>query len=174
MPSSVQAQFIQPLELKDTRNQQVMSDLQTALTNNKELGAMRGGKLFNKPLGQYMLTPNSEYKSAYKSAPVELQAQFAYDLHEMIKAKGRDWPAWQRNSNLEFLSYNKQNDFADMWWLRNYKAYKDLPFFYHDGFLSDALLDATLSYNWYARKDYASADYAGWQDVVLRELIKKK
>lgn len=129
VPSSVQAQFIQPLELKLTNSRPDVSALQAVMASSKDLGALRGGKSFNKALGQYMVKPNSEYQSAYKSAPVEVQAQFACDLHEMLTSKGKDWPAFQRDSNVGFLTYNKQNDFADLWWLRNYKTYKELPFF---------------------------------------------
>jgi|GEM_PF-1287253 len=67
MPSTVQAQFIQPLEQKDMRNQQVMSGLVSAMDaapSNNGLSSVRGTKGAAKnPLGQYLIAPNTEFKS---------------------------------------------------------------------------------------------------------------
>lgn len=183
VPLSVSAQFIKPLELGDMRNAQVMSELQLVITaaptsktpmQDTSICAVRGGNGSGKPLGQYMVQPNSEFKSEYKNVPATQMAQFAYDLHVFVQARNPDLTEAQKISKLVFVPYEKQREFADGWWRRNYKHYSDIPFLFHDGFLNDALLDGTNVYNWYRRKDLRSADYIGWEDAALQELIKKK
>jgi len=183
VPLSVSAQFIKPLELGDMRNAQVMSDLVaviTALPTSKtpaqdtSICAVRGGNGSSKPLGQYLVQPNSEFKSEYKNVPARQMAQFAYDLHVFVQARNPDLTEAEKITKLVFVPYEKQREFADGWWRRNYPHYKDIPFFFHDGFLDDALLDGTNVYNWYRRKDLRSADYIAWEGAALQELIKKK
>lgn len=183
VPLSVSAQFIKPLEFGDMRNRQVMNDLVTVITASStakngtpdtSICTVRGGNGSGKPLGQYLVQPNSEFKSDYKNVPAETMAQFAYDLHVFVQAKNPDMTEVQKITGLVFVPYEKQREFADGWWRRNYQHYKDMPFFFHDGFLDESMLDATNVYNWYRRKDLRSADYIGWEDAALQELIKKK
>lgn len=156
VPMSVSAQFIKPLELGDSRNAQVVSDLVTVITalptsktaaQDTSICAIRGGNGSSKPLGQYLVQPNSEFKSEYKNVPTRQMAEFAYDLHTFVQARNPDLTEAQKINQLVFVPYEKQREFADSWWRRNYPHYKDIPFFFHDGFLNDALLDGTNVYN---------------------------
>ena len=72
------------------------------------------------------------------------------------------------------VPYAKQREFAEFWWLRNYPEYRGMPFFFKDGFLKEALIDATNVYNWCAKKDYASADYVLWEDAAVQQIVKEK
>ncbi|MFA6556649.1 MAG: hypothetical protein WCT03_09490 [Candidatus Obscuribacterales bacterium] len=182
MPLTVSAQFIKPLEM-NTRNQQVMTDLVTVITTlptskapmqDTSICPIRGGNGSSKPLGQYLVEPNTEFKSDYKKVPPAKMAEFAYDLHAFILSRNPDLTESQKISKLVFVPYDKQREFADFWWLRNYQPYKDQPAFFHGNFLDDALIDATNVYNWYRRKDLRSADYIAWESAALQELIKKK
>lgn len=185
MPSCVQAQLMQKMDYTP-RNEQVMAGLFKAVTakptytgdpakgSDKSLTSVRGGNGDKKPLGQYMVEPNVEFKSDYRKLSPGLQCRFAYDLHEFIKNKGRDWPAMYADSKLKYVPYEKQREFADFWWLRNCPEYKGMGFFFKDGFLKDALVDATNIYNWYARKDYESANYVLWEDAALQDVVKEK
>lgn len=184
MPSCVQAQFSP--EADDTRDGQVMADMLKAVTDkptytgdpakgyDKSLTSVRGGTGDRKPLGQYIVDPEVEFKSDYRKLSPEMQCKFAYDLHEFIKSKGRDWLSMCRNPKLDYVPYAKQREFADFWWMRNYQQYKDMPFFFKDGFLKEALIDGTNIYNWCARKDYASANYVLWEDAAVQEIVKEK
>jgi len=135
---------------------------------------IRGGGGTGKPLGQYLVKPNLEFRSDYKKESTETMCQFAYDLHQFVKLKGGDWPSMQRNNGLDYVPYEKQKEFASFWWLRNKKNFKDMPGIGKDWFLNDALIDATNLYNWYARREYGSADYVSWEDVAVSSLMKKK
>ncbi|MFA6556183.1 MAG: hypothetical protein WCT03_07135 [Candidatus Obscuribacterales bacterium] len=183
VPLSVSAQFIKPLEMGDMRNAQVVGDLVTVITalptsktpaQDTSICTIRGGNGSSKPLGQYLVQPNSEFKSEYKNVPARKMAEFAYDLHVFVQARNHDLTEAQKINGLVFVPYEKQREFADGWWRRNHQQYKDMPFFFHDGFLNDALLDGTNVYNWYRRKDLRSANYIAWEDAALQELIKRK
>lgn len=172
-PTPSPAQFIKPLEQTDLRDSQVMGGLYATVSSDAAFAKVRGGGASNKPIGQYLVEPNFVFKSAYKDVSTDLQVKFAYDLHEFVKAKGRDWPSMQRNVELKFLEYDKQRDFADLWWKRNYETYKNMGWFFHDAFLMDAMADATNIYNWYYRQGHTSANYLIWEDAALQELCKK-
>jgi len=169
------------------RDQQVMAQLITAasaapkVSKSKdcrewELGitGIRGGNGSKKPLGQYLVKPDMEFRSEYKNEAPETMCQFAYDLHQFIVAKGRDWKAMQRDSNLDYVPYEKQTEFASFWWLRHKKNFKSMGGIAKDWFLNDAVIDATNLYNWMYRQDNGSADYVAWQDVAISSLMKKK
>jgi hypothetical protein len=166
------AQFGKSLELPDTRDKQVMAGIE-AITTDVAFSKLRGGGTSGKPIGQYLVEPNFEFKSDYKKVPAELQSKFAYDLHEFIKAQGRDWPAMQRNTDLHYAPYEKQREFSEFWFRRYYEPFKQMGIFFIDGFLNDAMADATNIYNYYYRQAHGSADYVIWEDAALQELVKK-
>jgi hypothetical protein len=173
------AQFIPKLEETDTRDQAVMSSLVQSVADapgnyDHSLSSLRYGIKRDKPLGQYMCAPEVEFKSDYKKLSPELQAKFAYDLHQFLKNAGYDWPTVRRKIDFAFMPYEKQNDFAQFYFLRYYPPFKDLGFLYKDGFLNDALIDAHNIYGWYMRKEWGSADYTVFEDACVQQVIKKK
>lgn len=141
---------------------------------DSSITSIRGGKESKRPLGQYLVKPEMEYRSDYKNETTEKMCQFAYDLHQFTVSKGRDWPAMQRNSDLDYVPYEKQKEFASFWWLRNKKNFKDMGGIAKDWFLNDAIIDGTNLYNWMYRQEHGSADYVAWQDVAISSLMKKK
>jgi len=141
---------------------------------DSSITSIRGGKESKKPLGQYLVKPEMEFRSEYKNETTEKMCQFAYDLHRFTVSKGRDWPAMQRNSELDYVPYEKQREFASFWWLRNKKNFKDMGGIAKDWFLNDAIIDGTNLYNWMYRQENGSADYVAWQDVAISSLMKKK
>lgn len=167
------AQFIPKLEEVDARDKQVMAGLYSTVSNPTFI-AIRGGGATGKPLGQYLVEPNVVFKSDYKGLPIELQVKFAYDLHEHLKAAGRDWPAMQRNTQLNYEPYDKQREFAEFYFRRNYEPFKSMGIFFIDGFLNDALIDATNIYNYFYRQGHSSANYIIWEDAALQQIVKKK
>jgi hypothetical protein len=173
MQGAAQAQFIKSLPQVDTRDQQVVAGLSATMAD-VGFSKLRGGGSSGKPIGQYLVDPSFEFKSDYKNVPADLQCKFAYDLHELVKAQGRDWPAMQRNGGLNYLPYDKQREFSEFWWRRNYEPMKHMGIFFIDGFLSDAIADATNIYNYYYRQAHGSADYVMWQDAALQQVVKKK
>lgn len=183
VPSSAYAKDLAADLMQDSRPPAVMSQLMNIASaapgTDKAKAAMtivgiRGGGNSGKPLGQYLVQPNMEFRSDYKKETTESMCQFAYDLHQFVKAKGGDWPTIQRNSQLDYVPYEKQKEFASFWWMRHKKNFKDMPGIGKDWFLNDAIIDGTNLYNWYARAEYGSADYVAWEDVAISSLMKKK
>ena len=79
----------------------------------------------------------------------------------------------RKNYNFKYLPYDKQREWADFWWLRNYPQYKDLGFLFKDGFLYDSIVDATDIYGFYGRKAWSSADYIIFADASLQEVVRR-
>lgn len=169
------------------RDQRVMSQLITAASaapktskskdgREWELGitGIRGGNGSKKPLGQYLVKPEMEFRSDYKNEATETMCQFAYDLHQFTVAKGRDWATMQRNSDLDYVPYEKQKEFASFWWLRHKEGFKHMSGIAKDWFLNDALIDGTNLYNWVYAQENGSADYTAWKDIAISSLMKKK
>ena len=186
VPMAASAQFIKPLEMTEARNPQVMAELLAVISAAPKLyknaqgqefdyaiSGIRGGNGSKKPLGQYLVEPSFEFRSDYKKVAPEQMCQFAYDLHEFLKVQGKDWPAMQRDSKLDFLPYAKQKEYAETWWKRNYEPFKHMGWLFTDAFVYDALADGTNVYNWYRRKDFESQSYISWEDSALQELCKK-
>lgn len=187
VPMAAKAQFIQPLDLTNTRDAVVMQELLSVVTAAPKLykggtgqvfdysiTGVRGGNGAGKPLGQYMVEPNFEFRSAYKDVAPELMCKFAYDLHEYLKLKQKDWGTYQRDPNVGFLPYETQKEWATTWWKNNHKPFKEMGWLFQDGFVYDALADGTNFYNWYRRKDLGCSSYIAWEDAVLQSICKKK
>lgn len=141
---------------------------------DSSITSVRGGTGSKKPLGQYLVQPNMEFRSEYKNEATETMCQFAYDLHQFTVAKARDWKTMQRNSDLDYVPYEKQTEFASFWWLRHKENFKHMGGIAKDWFLNDAVIDGTNLYNWMYRQENGSADYVIWQDAAISALMKKK
>ncbi|MBA4026947.1 MAG: hypothetical protein C0473_01760 [Cyanobacteria bacterium DS3.002] len=180
--------FIPKLE-EVPRNPQVMSELMIAAgmapTKDKQgniaklqfsMAGIRGGNGSNKPLGQYLVQPNMEFKSEYKKESAETMCQFAFDLHQFIMLKGRDLEALQKNSALETVPYEKQKEFADMWWRMHSPKYKNMAGVWKDWFINDAIVDATnlWLYTYLRIENQGSADRTLIADAMMSALMKKK
>lgn len=180
IPISAIAQFIPKLEEVDTRDQAVIQTLMRNITikpnepGDHMTASLRQGPGYPKPLGQYLVQPNTEFKSDYKNVPPEIQVKFAYDLHEHLKNAGFDWPTVHKQYDFKFMPYEKQREWSEFWWLRNYPAYKDLGFLFKDGFLHDSIIDATNVYGLYGRKAWSSADYVIFEDASVAHVVKKQ
>ncbi len=179
--------FFQPIAAPvPQRNQQIMTELITIASSapkiEKENGhewdgaitSIRGGKGAKRPLGQYLVEPDMEFRSEYKDQPVETMCQFAYDLHEFIVAKGGDYRSMALNQNSTYVSYEKQKEFAIGWWRKTYPKYKDMGGIFKDWFIHDALVDGTNLYNWSRRNKDGGADYIAWADGAVSALLKRK
>lgn len=144
-------------------------------TLNYTMASIRGGKGSKKPLGQYLVEPNMEFRSEYIDQPVESMCDFAYDLHAFIVSKRGDYRSMATNSNGgEYVSYEKQKEFAISWWKRRYPRYEKLGGIFKDWFINDALIDGTNVYNWSRRNLDGGADYIAWADGAISALMKKK
>lgn len=178
--------FFQPIEAPP-RNEQIMTELilvaSAAPKYDKSadghvwdlsITSIRGGKGAKKPLGQYLVEPDMEFRSEYKDQPVETMCKFAYDLHEFITAKGGDYRSMALTQGSDYVPYEKQKEFAIGWWRKAYPRYKDMGGLFQEWFINDALIDATNLYNWSRRSKDGCADYISWSDGAVRALMKKK
>lgn len=186
--SALAQSFIPVLEAPQ-RNQQVMADLMSAIsmapTKNEKgeiaklqfsMAGLRGGKPSNKPLGQYLVEPNMEFRSAYKDEDPQTMCEFAFDLHQFLLMKGRDLLALQRNSDLKTYPYEKQSEFADMWWRTHSKKFKNMGGIWKDWFIHDALVDATnvWNYTFLRIEKQGSADRTIIGDSMVQAVVRKK
>jgi hypothetical protein len=79
------------------------------------------------------------FQSEYKNEDERTQAQFAYDLHQYVLSRTPGW----RDLNGHRLSYAQLEEYARAWWQLNSPKYRSLLVFFKDGFLYDAIIDAT-------------------------------
>lgn len=180
--------IFQPIETQaPQRNREVMAELIMVASAapryekskdghewDMSITSIRGGKGAKKPLGQYLVEPDMEFRSEYKDQPIETMCQFAYDLHEFITAKGGDYRSMAMKKDADFVPYEKQKEFAISWWRKAYPKYKDMSGMFKDWFINDALIDATNLYNWSRRGKDGGSDYISWADAAVSALMKKK
>lgn len=180
--------FFQPLELEGPkRDQVIMAQLISAASSAPNTRTMkdghtlefsitgiRGGGGSKKPLGQYLVEPNMEFRSEYKDQPTETMCQFAYDLHQFIVSKGGDCRSMTMKPDSDYVPYDKQKEFAITWWTKRYPRYKKMGGMFKDWFINDALIDGTNLYNWSRRGIDGGADYIMWSDAAVQALMKKK
>lgn len=175
---STQGQSLSTLEVKDTRNQAVMQAIEAYMTagnGNHILKKARYGSDEKQPLGQYYLEPNFAFKSDYAKLTIEQQANFAYDLNEYRKAAGLDWETQHpRTVDWKYMTYDRQHDFAEFYWLRNSTEFKNLGILDKSRFIHESLIDATEIYLAYRRTISTSADTVVYGDSAIQHLIKKE
>lgn len=178
--------FIPTLE-EPQRDQAVMTGLLKTATqpptrdkNGEEsklqfsMAGLRGGSGSKYPLGQYLVEPNFEFRSEYKNESTQTMCEFAYDLHQFIASKGRTYEDMRRDTNLDYVPYEKQAEFARSWWRRRNNKYDHMGGLFKDWFINDALVDGTNLYNYWYRTGHSCADYIMWGDAALESLVKRK
>jgi hypothetical protein len=137
------------------------------------MAGIRGGSGSKHPLGQYLVEPNFEFRSEYKNESTQTMCEFAYDLHQFVASKGRTYEDMRRDTNLDYVPYEKQAEFARSWWRKN-KKYDHMGGLFKDWFINDALIDGTNLYNYWYRDGHSCADYIIWGDAALQSLVKRK
>jgi hypothetical protein len=138
------------------------------------MAGIRGGSGSKHPLGQYLVEPNFEFRSEYKNESTQTMCEFAYDLHQFVASKGRTYEDMRRDTNLDYVPYEKQAEFARSWWRRKNKKYDHMGGLFKDWFINDALIDGTNLYNYWYRDGHSCADYIIWGDAALQSLVKRK
>jgi hypothetical protein len=182
--AALASDFIPKLE-EAPRNQQVITALlkvATAPPTNKagessladtSICSIRGGNGSKKKLGQYLKDPEFEYKSGYQEVSPQLMVEFAYDLADYRQDKGYDWPH-QNGKNSSWMPYEKQKEYARMWWTRHYEPYKGMGWMFQSFFLHDAICDATLLWHFWGRERYMSQAYIAWSDCAVLRVAKEE
>jgi hypothetical protein len=175
---SAQAQFATKLDDISNRNEAVVQEMANALSNqpgpDHSLAALRYGADWKKPVGQYECQPEMRFKSAYKDAEPLLQAQFAYDLYQHLKAGEYDYAHARLHENKRYMPFEKQRTFAEFWFLRNDKNFKTLSILNKDAYLNDALVDATNIWTWYDTRNWNSSDYVFYKQGCIQNIMAKK
>lgn len=169
---------------------------------SEKIVPVRGGTK-EKPLGIYLggKDTNMEFKSGYKDVDARTQCEWAYDLHKFVVDNGggiENYRKYQREAKPDTISndslrsyaggkdptdpmdrahvpYDKQAAFADTWWKNNSQAYKKSVFPPKDWWTNDAILDGNNLWTRYEQLNgQGSADFVGWRDVDLIQLLHKK
>lgn len=135
---------------------------------------------------QELLLRRSPYKNKIESEInlTEVRCQFAYDLHRFVASKNRDYDsvsylnsdsnsAGAKKSKFAYLPYREQEGFANGWWTKRSKRYRESAAEEKKLFLHEAIVDATNLYGWYGQRVYGKAAYVAWEEAALQAVLKK-
>ena len=154
-----------------------------------------------RPLGLYSATPAIVFRSGYQDLPSQTQAEWAYDLHDFVVARGGGLenyakyveeqaerlkrpqiPAYRTFSKelpdpydpLDrcYVSYSERKKFADEWWSARDEGYNTA--LAKDWWLNDAILDGTNLWHRWEMTYLRSADREAIRTAELNQLVKKK
>lgn len=119
--------------------------------------------------------------------PTEVRCRFAFDLHRFVASKGRDYDTVLNSGSnsthgtkkampvyLPYLSYLEQEGFANGWWTKENKKYRESGAEEKKRFLHEAIVDATSLYGMYGQRVYGTAAYVVWEEAALRAVLKKQ
>ena len=137
---------------------------------------------------QELLLRRSPYKNKIESEInlTEVRCQFAYDLHRFVASKNRDYDSiayLKKGSNSAlgakkaipaYLPYLEQESFANGWWTKKSKKYRESGAGEKKLFLHEAIVDATNLYGWYGQRVYGTAAYVAWEEAALQAVLKKQ
>lgn len=118
----------------------------------------------------------------------EERCQFAYDLHRFVASKGRDYasvnssfksPSGSKTAiayvpSFRYLPYFEQESFANGWWAKRSKSYRENSAEEKKQFLHRAIVDATSLYGTYGQRVYGTAAYVAWEEAAELAVLKKQ
>lgn len=136
---------------------------------------------------QELLLKRSPYKNKIESEInlTDVRCQFAYDLHRFVAGKNRDYDsisslnsgsnsAGAKKSKFAYLPYREQEGFANGWWTKKSKRYRESGAEEKKLFLHKAIVDATNLYGWYGQRVYGTAAYVAWEEAAMQAVLKKQ
>ncbi|MBA4027072.1 MAG: hypothetical protein C0473_02405 [Cyanobacteria bacterium DS3.002] len=137
---------------------------------------------------QELLLRRSPYKNKVESEInlTEVRCQFAYDLHRFVASKNRDYDSiaylnsvsnsahGAKKSRSAYLPYLEQEGFANGWWTKKSKRYRESGASEKKLFLHEAIVDATNLYGWYGQRVYGTAAYVAWEEAAVQAVLKKQ
>lgn len=137
---------------------------------------------------QELLLRRSPYKNKIESEinPTEVRCQFAYDLHRFVASKNRDYDSFAylnsgfnsasgaKKSKFVYLPYLEQEGFANGWWTKKSKSYRESGAEEKKLFLHEAIVDGTNLYGWYGQRVYGTAAYVAWEEAAVQAVLKKR
>jgi len=130
--------------------------------------------------------PGSLTKQAVilKHLSIEERCQFAFDLHRFVASKGRDYDTVLNSGSSSvprkkkampaYLPYLEQEGFANGWWTKESKKYRENGAEKKKQFLHRAIVDATSLYGRYGERVYGTAAYVAWEEAALQAVLKKQ
>lgn len=137
---------------------------------------------------QELLLRRSPYKNKIESEinSTEVRCQFAYDLHRFVAGKNRDYDSiaylnsvsrsasGAKKATSAYLPYREQEGFANGWWTKKSKKYRESGAEEKKLFLHETIVDATNLYGWYGQRVYGTAVYVAWEEAAVQAVLKKQ
>ncbi len=115
--------------------------------------------------------------------PTEVRCRFAFDLHRFVASKGRDYDTVLNSGSNSthgtkkampgYLPYLEQEGFANGWWTKKSKRYRESGAAEKKRFLHEAIVDATSLFGQYGERVYGTVAYVVWEEAALRAVLKK-
>lgn len=137
---------------------------------------------------QELLLRRSPYKNKIESEInlTEVRCQFAHDLHRFVAGQNRDYDSiaylnsvsrsasGAKKTTPAYLPYRDQEGFANGWWTKKSKAYRERGAEEKKLFLHEAIVDGTNLYGWYGQRVYGTAAYVAWEEAAVQAVLKKQ
>jgi hypothetical protein len=107
-------------------------------------------------------------------------------LHRFVASKNRDYDSVSylktgsnsalgaQKSRFAYLPYGEQEGFANGWWLKKSKKYREKSATEKKLFLHEAIVDGTNLYGWYGQRVYGTAAYVAWEEAAVQAVLKKR
>ncbi len=166
-------------------------------TLDMHITSVRGGADSGKPLGLYGTGSDVVFRSDYAKLGPADWATWTCALKTFIESKGGGYSNYTKYVGEQavpdthstfgvdishdndpmyksFVPYEKQEEFAKMWFSRHYPRFRKMGFVWKDWWVNDAILDGN---NLIAREHIrsgAGADGVMYEDSNLARLLKKK
>lgn len=135
-----------PTVIRDAKVMERLVPIITAAPGvEKEMNQVRGGNNSGKPLGWN----GTEFRSGYTKVSAQTIAEWTYDLHTFIMSQNGGWENYAKDRSPEQMDKTLvpykviRDNFARKWWRSNSKTFRGLLRPSQDGWLYDAILDAT-------------------------------
>ena len=116
--------------------------------------------------------------------PIEVRCQFAFDLHRFVASKDRDYDTvlnsgsssgtGKKKAMPAYLPYLEQEGFANGWWTKESKKYRESGAEEKKRFLHEAIVDATSLYGMYGQRVYGTAAYVVWEEAAVQAVLKRQ